>query len=338
MRSILVIRLTSLGDVILATPLVRQLRHTYPQARIDVMVHAKFAEVWKHNPHVSHVWPVDPKSATHATDMNAVCASVPNGIYDLVVDLQRNRRSRRLRKGLGTSVVCAPKHRLEKLAMVWLKKRPPVTTSIVARYRSTVEHLPLAFDVEGPELWLAEERADGAYGALAARDSRRVAIAPGAHHATKRWPVERFVDLCDRLWLEHGLTPVLVGSTADADICAAIAEASIAPVVRADGAVQVEQTVRVLDTCVALVTNDSGVMHMGAARRLPIVAIFGSTVPEFGFAPYGTPHVIVEHHVACRPCTHIGRSACPRGHFSCMQMIGTENVMRGLATLGIFAA
>ena len=337
MRSILVIRLTSLGDVILATPLVRQLHRTYPQARIDVMVHAKFAAVWQHNPHVRHVWSVDPRSDAHTTARTAIRASVPNGIYDLILDLQHNHRSRRLRRGLGTTVVCAPKHRLEKLSMVWLKNMPDVVTSVVSRYRSTVEHLPLVHDVEGPELWLDQERVDGAYGARARTDTGRVAIAPGAQHATKRWPAERYADLCDQLWQQHGLTPVLVGSPADADVCAAVANASAAPVERADGAETIEQTVRTLDSCVALVTNDSGVMHMGAARRLPTVALFGSTVPAFGFAPYGTPHVIVEHDVACRPCTHIGRATCPKQHFACMRMIDVEQVMRGLATLGIFA-
>lgn len=340
MRSILIIRLSSLGDVVLSTPLVRQLHRTYPEAVIDVMVHERFAEVWKNNPHVRHVWDVDPRAhhQLHSTLKLRMRASVADGRYDMVVDLQHNHRSRRLRRGLGRTVVHAPKHRLEKLALVWLKRYPDAITSVVSRYRSCVEHLPLALDVEGPEVWLPEERAMGAYGGWTTAPTGRIALAPGAQHATKRWPAERYVELCDRLWSEAGLTPVLLGSVADSDVCAAIANASMAPVQRTDGATNVEQTLRVLDTCDALVTNDSGVMHLGAARHRPIVAIFGSTVPAFGFAPYGTPHVIVEHAVACRPCTHIGRSSCPKGHFACMQGISVDAVIDGLRSLGIFAA
>ncbi|MBU3741933.1 MAG: lipopolysaccharide heptosyltransferase II [Candidatus Kapabacteria bacterium] len=340
MRSILIIRLTSLGDVVLSTPLVRQLRRTYPDAVIDVMVHERCAELWKNNPHVHHVWDVDPRAhhRLHSTLKAQMRASVPDGTYDLIVDLQHNHRSRRLRRGLGRTVVLAPKHRLEKLALVWRKRFPDVVTSVVSRYRSCVDHLPLALDVDGPEVWLPEEGAAGAYGGWTTAPTGRIALAPGAQHATKRWPAGRYAQLCDRLWQEAGLTPVLLGSAADSDVCAAIANASVAPVERADGATSIEQTLRVLDTCDALVTNDSGVMHLGAARRRPIVAIFGSTVPAFGFAPYGTRHVIVEHSVACRPCTHIGRPSCPKGHFACMQEITVDAVIDGLRSLGIFAS
>ena len=301
------------------------------------MVHAKFDEVWRHNPHVDRIWSVDPRDRqSSATAGQIARASVAGGRYDLVIDLQHNHRSRRLRRGLGASTVCAPKHRAEKLALVWLKRFPAVVTSVVARYRSTVEHLPLVFDVEGPEVWLPEEQISGAYGTGLAGTTGRIALAPGAHHATKQWPPARFAELCALLWTRFGLTPVLLGSPADAAVCDAIANATEAPVVRADGATTIEQTLRAIDTCDAVISNDSGVMHLATARRKPVVAIFGSTVPAFGFAPYGSPYVVVEHDVACRPCTHIGRSSCPKGHFSCMQGISTDAVIRGLESLGIF--
>lgn len=303
------------------------------------MVHGNFADVWANNPHVDRVWAIDTRvRTTYATTRSLIRESVPNGRYDLVVDLQHSRRSRMLCRGLGVNTVCAPKYRMQKLALVWLKRFPPVVTSIVARYRSTVEHLPLVFDVDGPEIWLPEERVGGSYGALAGQPTGRIALAPGAHHATKRWPAERFAELCTTLWFNHGLTPVLLGSPADSDVCAAIVNATDAPVVRADGATSIEDTLRVIETCDAVVSNDSGVMHLAAARRKPVVALFGSTVPALGFAPFGTPHVIVEHDVACRPCTHIGRTSCPKGHFACMRGIEVEAVVRGLASLGIFAS
>lgn len=339
MRSILIIRLSSLGDVVLATPLARQLHRTFPDAMIDVVVHDRFAEVWTHNPHIRRVWSVEPRDPDAETDAVklSMVESVPDGAYDLIVDLQHNLRSRIIRKGLGGNVVLAPKHRLEKLALVYLKRRPNVVTPIVKRYRSTVEHLPLAFDVDGPEVWLPEERRDGAYRTPHTALRQRVAIAPGARHATKRWPAERVAELCTGLWRDRAIMPVLVGGSDETALCDAIAAMTDAPVERADGASTLEQTVRVLDGCDALVTNDSGVMHLASARRLPVVAVFGSTVPELGFAPYGVRHEIVQHDVACRPCSHIGRSACPKGHFRCMLGIDVDSVMRGLERLGIFA-
>lgn len=340
MRSILVIRLSSLGDVILATPLVRQLQRTYPHARIDVAVAERFAEVWKHNPRIAHVWPISSASTADPENDETKIKIVESlldvdGSYDLIVDLQNNLRSSSLRHGLGSVVVRASKHRLEKLALVWLKKRPAVITPIVARYRSPVEHLPLALDTEGCEVWLPEERLQGVY--LSAQptrnNSRRIAVAPGAHHATKRWPEIRFAQLIRELVSLHTKEIVLLGGPADVEICTSIARAAGVAVLRADGATDLESTVRMLDTCQAIVTNDSGVMHLASARRIPIVAIFGSTVRDLGFAPYAVSNRVVEHDVACRPCSHIGRASCPKGHFACMNGIDVERVISALNEL-----
>jgi len=341
MHSILVIRLSSLGDVVLATPLVRQLHHTYPNARIDVAVAERFADVWRFNPRVANVWSLEtavtgnPRTdETKIAMMESVSDEVTGG-YDLIVDLQNNLRSSALARGLGSNVVRVPKHRLEKLALVWLKKTPRTIVPIVARYRKPLENLPLVLDVEGGEVWLPEERTQGVY--LSAQPplaaSRRIALAPGAHHATKRWPIAKFAQAARELTLTHGFEVVLVGGPADVEICNAVANASGVNVVRADGSRSIEATARTLDSCRTIITNDSGVMHLAAARRLPIVAIFGSTVRELGFAPYAVPFRIVEHDVACRPCSHIGRSSCPKGHFNCMNLITPSQVLHSLTSL-----
>jgi heptosyltransferase-2 len=99
------------------------------------------------------------------------------------------------------------------------------------------------------------------------------------------------------------------------------------------GSYSLYETVRVLDRASVLLTNDTGVMHMAAARRVPVVAVFGSTVQQFGFAPFRVRHEVVEaarELVPCRPCTHIGRARCPKlsakKHFLCMTGIAPERV------------
>lgn len=339
MRSILVIRLTSMGDVVLATPLVRQLRRTYPNARIDVAVSERFAGVWANSPHVACVWPVPSVHASEGgldelkLEMLESLSGEWGGEYDLIVDLQHSIRSATVRRGLGRTVVLAPKYRLEKLALVYLKRRPLVITSIVDRYRSTVAHLPLVPDDGGCEVWLPEERSSGRYPlAHQQHERRRVAVVPGAHHATKRWPVVRYAELAVAL-VRRGLDVVLLGGPGDVELCDAVAATAGVPVERADGSTSIEKTVRVIDTCHCVITNDSGVMHLAAARRVPVVAIFGSTVRELGFAPYGTRSRIVEHNVACRPCSHIGRSTCPKGHFLCMNGITVAEVLHAYQEL-----
>lgn len=331
MRSILVIRLSSMGDVIVATPLVRQLRATYPDAQIDVAVAERFADVWRYNPRVNTVF------AIPSTPASAARASMTDARYDLVVDLQCNSRSRALRASIiAGRTVRVSKHRLEKLALVYLKRRPAVVTPITERYRNALAGVPLVEDQDGPEVWL-EATSHQQIGPLerysvdSSKRSRflagsRIAVAPGAHHFTKRWPAEHFVELCKGL-ASQGATPVLLGGIGDVELCASIAQAADCGVEDRSGAASVQDTTLVLDTCALIITNDTGVMHLATARRLPVVAIFGSTVGDLGFAPYGVPHTIVEHDIACRPCSHIGRSACPRGHFLCMKAINADVVL-----------
>lgn len=342
MQSILVIRLSSLGDVILSTPIVRQLQLTYPDSILDVAVSAPFAGVYEHNPRIRNLWSLENIDATDtaADELKlAIKGSLPRGGYDLIVDLQHNFRSALFRRGLGKSVVLAPKHRMEKLALVYFKHKPAVTTHVIERYRSTLGGLPLMLDTDGPEVWLPEENADGVYRPLITKQKNndlalRVALAPGARHATKRWPVAKAAALCKML-ADEGAHVTLVGGLADVSICDAVQRAAGVNVERADGASSLEQTIRVLDDCDVLITNDSGVMHLGAARKIPVVAIFGSTVREFGFAPFGTRFIIVEHDVQCRPCSHIGRATCPKGHFLCMESIAPDTVMSAVKRLAL---
>ena len=188
-------------------------------------------------------------------------------------------------------------------------------------------------DTDGPEVWLPSERADGVYAPRRpdqrAGDRLRVAIAPGAHHNTKRWPVERFAALCGAL-IGQGASVALLGGPADVEHGNAVASLCNATVERADGAQTLAETIAVLDRSDVVVSNDSGVMHLGAARRVPTVAIFGSTVKELGFAPYGVRHAIVDHNVGCRPCSHIGRAQCPKGHFLCMTSITADEVLAAI--------
>jgi heptosyltransferase-2 len=146
---------------------------------------------------------------------------------------------------------------------------------------------------------------------------------------------ERFADLCHRIVADLGAVPVLVGGAADRDIVDAVVANAPRTTVRADGATSIDETIQVLDTCRAIVTNDTGVMHLAAARRLPVVALFGSTVPQLGFTPYGVPHRIVEANVRCRPCSHIGKRTCPKGHFRCMTDITVSQVFEQLVDLQV---
>jgi heptosyltransferase-2 len=331
-HNILVIRLSSLGDVLLATPLVRVLRRHYPDACIDVAVAGTYVELWANNPYVNNIIAIDKSRAVTSLPASLRALGKHKGSYDLAIDLQRSLRSLLLRGAVAKQSLLYEKHRAEKLALVRKKQNPPVITQVVDRYFNAVEAIEVLNDDDGLELWFLEEKASGQYlsakrTALAAKTSRRFVIAPGARHATKRWLPERFAELCDQLKRNYEAEVVLVGGMEDRDLCHAIQSQCTESIIDASGSTSFIETARIIDTADVVVSNDSGVMHIAAARRVPVVAIFGSTVPAFGFAPYGTPNIVVEKDVPCRPCTHIGREHCPLGHFDCMKEIQTTDVL-----------
>jgi heptosyltransferase-2 len=227
---------------------------------------------------------------------------------------------------------------LHKLALVYLKSNfHSKTLHVTERYRKAASALDVQDDGQGLEFWLRGEdvphsRTETAETSIVPRV--RIALAPGAHHATKRWLPERFAEsallLAKRFQSEgKNCTIVLVGGKADTTLCAEVTSLLVGKVSVEDasGSASLTDTAELLDSCAVLVCNDTGVMHLASARSVPLVAIFGSTVPELGFAPFRVAHRVMEaDDVNCRPCTHIGRNSCPKGHFACMKLVTAKSV------------
>jgi heptosyltransferase-2 len=155
-----------------------------------------------------------------------------------------------------------------------------------------------------------------------------VAMAPGSVWNTKRWPAERFGEVARRLG-ESGIPVVVVGGEADRALGESIAAgAGTANVVSAAGKLTLLQSAALIGMSRLLVTNDTAPMHIAVAMRTPVLAIFGATVPSFGFAPYGAHDVILETNgLKCRPCSVHGGDTCPIGTFECMLNISAEAVV-----------
>jgi len=172
-----------------------------------------------------------------------------------------------------------------------------------------------------------------------AKHSTVVGVVPTARHFTKRWPADYFVKFGIRMAKEHRAKLFLFGSAEEIDYCGDIAqminaEAGSSAAESLAGRISILETAAVLDHCSIVVTNDSGIMHVAAARQKKIVALFGSTVREFGFFPYRTEHVVLERNgLPCRPCSHIGLDRCPEGHFRCMKEISVEEVVSAVSSL-----
>ncbi|MEO5928402.1 MAG: glycosyltransferase family 9 protein, partial [Candidatus Kapaibacterium sp.] len=253
------------------------------------------------------------------------------GDYDIVFDLHNSLRSRYMRAALGKEVAVFAKPSLAKWLLVHRKiNRLHPIIPIPERYLAVGGPFGLKNDGLGLELFTG-----GALSPiLPVADRRTIALAPGARHATKRWPAESFAALGTMLAREHGARIILFGSAGERELCGTIARDIDGDVVNLAGHITLPEAAAAMDCCDLVVSNDSALAHVAAARQRPVVAIFGSTVREFGFAPYGTRSLVVENEgLYCRPCTAIGRESCPEKHFRCMLEITVEDVMEGIARL-----
>ena len=155
-----------------------------------------------------------------------------------------------------------------------------------------------------------------------------VALAPGAAHATKRWPADRWQALAAAL-IERGSDVVLVGGPGDREVADAVAAAT-AGAASAAGRTSLQETGAIIRRATTAVSGDTGVMHMATAVGTAVVALFGPTVRQFGFFPYAERARVVELPLGCRPCHAMGGPVCPLGHHLCLRGIAPESVMEAV--------
>lgn len=319
---ILIIRLSSMGDIILTTAFVRQLRKKFPHARIDYLVAKQFAEILKYNPHLDNVFEYDKNADNEEIGRLKTSISADIGRYDYIIDLQKNIRSIRFRRNLGEKVLSIKKHRLHKLSLVYFKK-PLIHKHVAENYFDTAEPLGIIDDNDGLEIWLkGEKKYEKNYHNDI--DKLKISIAPGAHFPTKRWPAARFCDLIKKIKIKYNAHLRLIGGREDEKIAHEIENSLNFEVDNYVGKLSILGSTEAISQSDIVITNDSGALHIASARRKPVLAFFGSTVTQLGFSPWRVPHEIAEVDINCRPCSHIGRKSCPKGHFKCMNEISSD--------------
>jgi heptosyltransferase-2 len=334
-RRILIIRLSSLGDIILTTPVLRLVRESWPAARIDFMLKAEFQEVLRAHPCVDRLLPVDTREPLRQT-----IRVLRETHYDLVLDLHRTLRSVWLsRRSRARHRLAYRKHTLRRALLVYCKWNTlGPTTSVPERYALPLRRLGVDMPLPRTEMHVEAQSVSAVEQYLADRGLNTVprcliAVAPGARWKTKQWPVERYAAAARELAARHDAAIVLLGDCHDRPLVQAFRQHVAVPVIDTVGQLPLMQTAAVLQQCRLLLCNDSGLMHMAAALGVPVVAVFGPTVKAFGFYPFQAAAQVVSHPLACRPCTTKGAHRCPRGHHDCMRRIVPEQIVAAAETL-----
>jgi lipopolysaccharide heptosyltransferase II len=334
----LIIRFSSIGDVVLSTPLVRILRAKFPDGQIDYLTKKQYSELVRSNQNLNVTHEYDP--ATGYEGLKALREKLRAERYTHVIDIHNSIRSRILRGRLGAEAVYAiDKAVVERTMLVKLKKNMyKGLVSVVDRYIKTAEPLGVTNDGRGLELHIPDETLFGVSAKIARfrlnRFEKVLGICPGAKHATKRWPAERFADLGSRFCREHDGCVLIFGGSEDRELCQRIGETiGRDKAFDLSGELSLLETGSAMQSCDVIVTNDTGLMHIAVAMNRKIVAIFGSTVKEFGFFPLAKDSIVLERKgLACRPCSHIGRSECPEKHFRCMNEISPDDVVQSVSS------
>lgn len=317
---ILVIRLSSLGDVLLTTPVLRAIKNKYPSSEIHFLVKQQFTDAVRTNPNISKIVEYD------KSDFLAAKRIIKSQNYDLIIDLQNNFRSRQITRFVHAKKIRFRKPSVKKWLLVKYKinllKNPK---PIPQRYAESIEGLEL--DSEGLDLNLPEN-----YQSTLEGGKNYIGICPGSQHFTKRWPKEYFVKLGNML-AQSNINVVLFGGRSDKNLCEEISNA-IKGSINLQNEDNLLQIAADMKKCKVVVSNDSGLMHLAAAVKVWVFAIFGSSVKEFGFMPNGMKNLVIENNsINCRPCSHIGKSKCPKKHFKCMVEITPEIVFNKVKNL-----
>jgi len=311
-KKILVIRLSSIGDIVLTTPLLRSLQSAWPEARIDYCTKAQFTSLLAANPRISSIYTLEVP---------------PTDSYDLVVDLQNNRRSHAIVRSLDNRhLVYYRKANWKKWLLVQSKLNFYGSyRSVVDRYRDAMKKFAFSGDSLGCELYPSSSERVFAC-TLVDEGKKNLALCFGAKHFTKRFPPGRFAALITLLLGEEPLQILLLGGKEDAPQAAEIMDALpdlFKPMVlNLAGNCSIMQTAAILERCDAVLCNDTGLMHIASAFGKKLFVLFGSSSSAFGFLPYHVPYDLFQvEGLPCRPCSHIGRDHCPKGHFRCMKDI-----------------
>lgn len=319
-KKILIIRLSSMGDILLATPLIRSIKNQNPSAEIDFVVKEEFFEVIKNNTHLTNIF----RYSKESSEKQKLIESLKSRNYETVIDLQNNRKSSEITSKLRTKIFRFKKNHFKKFLLVNFKinllKNYP---QIPIRYASSAG---IELDDEGLEMFT-----DEVANTKLKLNEKYVGLCPGAKHFTKRWPKEYFIELGKNLEL-NGYKVVLFGGKDEQDTVGEIESQLKQPINLCNDSIL--KTAANMKMCSLIYTNDSGAMHLACSVKVPVIAFFGSTVREFGFFPYKAQNVVLElDNLPCRPCTHIGRKSCPLTHFKCMRDITPELAFKSLQRL-----
>lgn len=322
---ILIIRFSSIGDIVLTTPVVRCLKEQFDgNVEIHYLTKKQYKSVVEHNPNVAKIYTIEKST-------NEIIDKLEQESFDYIIDLHKNLRSRRVIKKLKCISFTFDKLNRQKWLLTTFKVNKLPNVHVVDRYLATLKHFDIKNDFKGLDFFISEQDRVDLVQFPQHFQKGYVAFAIGAQHFTKRLPVHKIITICKKI----NQPIILLGGPEDARIGDEIVSAIGVNVLNACGKFSLNQSASLVEQCKTLITHDTGLMHIGAALGTQIISVWGNTVPAFGMYPYypkkPEKYTIIENNnLSCRPCSKIGHDECPKKHFKCMEGIDENSIVAAL--------
>ncbi|MDY6915642.1 MAG: lipopolysaccharide heptosyltransferase II [Candidatus Cloacimonadota bacterium] len=323
---ILIIRLSSLGDIVITQPVTAVLQEKYPQARLDFLTKPQFKQLIEAFGTIDNIY-------TTGNNLKLIHQLRKNE-YDVIIDLQAKLNSFLLKTiTAGQKTVTYDKKHMLRRKIINHKTDEKIE-STVSLYFSALKKLGINETIRPPKLNALSIKKIGFLNFLnhiKEKDTKLIGIFPGAKHFTKQYPFWNYAKVI-------GLAPenfkfVVLGNENEKDLAIKIDKECSQEILDLTGKLNIQELISVINILDAVVSNDSGPMHIAAALHIPQVAIFGATHPDLGFAPMNDKAVVLALNLECQPCSLHGESFCPKAHFRCLNSLAPETVINALLKL-----
>lgn len=318
-KKILVIRFSSMGDIIYTTPVVRCLKQQIPNAEIHFLTKSQFKYIYNNNPYLDKLHLLKPKLKDTINDIKAEN-------FDYIVDLHTNLRTSIIKLATGIKAYTYKKERIKKWLALKLKSKKFIDPRhLVERYLAAIKPLGIINDYKPIDYYI-----NGSYNTKdllpESHADNYIAFIIGATHFTKRLPVDKIIKVCKDI----NLPIVLLGGADVQENALKIEEALGEKIYNACGKINLDQSVFLVSKAFKVIGFDTGLTHISEAFDKPLVSIWGGTTPELlGVQPYKVKDsFIVDVDLPCRPCSKFGLEKCPKGHFNCMKMIDEKKISK----------
>ncbi len=323
MAKFLIIRFSSIGDIVLTTPVIRCLRKQVPDAEIHFLTKQAFRGIVADNPYID-------KIHTLGDSFDLMLHELLTEEYDYIIDLHHNLRTLRIKRFLkGVKSFSFNKLNIGKYIYTNFKANFLPKKHIIDRNLETVRSFGVTNDGQGLDYFIPEKDVVDNKDLPTSHLHGYIAIVIGAALATKKLPIHKLKELCTAI--DHPL--ILLGGKEDYEDGKAIASVDEVKIYNACGKFNLNESADLVRRSKLMITHDTGLMHIAAALQKPIISVWGNTVPAFGMYPYYGKYskqhfdVVEINKLWCRPCSKIGYKKCPKGHFKCMENIAVAEIM-----------